>query len=59
MITYGVVHFIELVAVIIAAVCVVLATFHRPNEGQKLTTIISLMFFFGLPGSTWQESFCR
>ena len=43
--TYGVVHFIELVAVIIAAVCVVLATFHRPNEGQKLTTIISLMFF--------------
>ena len=44
MITYGVVHFIELVAVIIAAVCVVLATFHRPNEGQKLTTIISLMF---------------
>ncbi|MCH4191638.1 MAG: HD domain-containing protein [Butyrivibrio sp.] len=45
MVTYGFVHFIELVAVIIAAVCVVLATFHRPNEGQKLTTIISFMFF--------------
>ena len=45
MITYGIVHFVELIALIIAAVCVVLATFHRPNEGQKLTTIISIMFF--------------
>lgn len=42
---FPVVHVVELIAVLISAVCVIIAALHRPNEGQKLTVITAITIF--------------